>query len=152
MVEIERLRALISRLVGRCEELAPYSRLALDEYLATPEKVHASKYLLLTAIEDALAITNHVIASEGLRAPSDYADAFRSLEEGGLLPQALSLRLESMARFRNPIVHVYAQVDDRRVHAILRDDLADLRELARIVLERFRRANAGTSLRNAVAW
>jgi uncharacterized protein YutE (UPF0331/DUF86 family) len=138
MVEIERLRALISRLVSRCEDLEPYARLSLEEYLAAPERVHASKYLLLTAIEDALSTANHVIASEGYRAPSDYADAFRSLGEHGILPAALSLRLESMARFRNLLVHVYATVDDRRVHVVLREDLGDLHELARIVLERFR--------------
>jgi uncharacterized protein YutE (UPF0331/DUF86 family) len=138
MVEIERLRALVSRLIGRCDDLEPYSRLSLAEYLAVPERVHASKYLLLTAIEDALSIANHVIASEGFRAPSDYADAFRSLAEHAILPAALSLRLESMARFRNLLVHVYAVVDDRRVHAIVRDDLGDLRELAGIILDRFR--------------
>lgn len=137
MVELARLRGLLSRLVSRADELEPYARLALEDYLADPEKVHASKYLLLTAIEDALATANHIIASEGMRAPSDYADAFRSLSESGLLPPELATRLEAMARFRNLLVHVYAVVDDRRVHAILREDVGDLRELARVVLNRF---------------
>ncbi|HSM08112.1 MAG TPA: hypothetical protein VLA33_03750 [Gemmatimonadota bacterium] len=37
--------------------------------------------LLINVIEDALAVANHVIASEGYRSPGDYADSFRVLEE-----------------------------------------------------------------------
>ena len=62
-----------------------------DAYLADTRSIHASKYLLLTAIEDALALANHVIASEGLRAPSDYADAFRSLRDAGVIEPELSV-------------------------------------------------------------
>lgn len=114
----------------------------MTDYLGQPEKVHASKYLLLTAIEDGLAAANHIIASEGLRAPSDYADAFRSLAESEIIAAPLSLRLESMARFRNLLLHTYAIVDDRRVHDFLRNDLDDLRELARALPDRFANADA----------
>jgi uncharacterized protein YutE (UPF0331/DUF86 family) len=109
----------------------------VEEFLADRRSVHASKYLLITTIEDALAIANHVIASEGYRAPTDYADAFRSLAEAGVLEEPLSHRLEAMARFRNLLIHVYAEVDDRRVHGFLQSDLSDLEQLARLILDRF---------------
>jgi uncharacterized protein YutE (UPF0331/DUF86 family) len=111
--------------------------MAPDDYLGDARSIHASKYLLLTAIEDVLAVANHVIASEGYRAPADYADAFRSLVESGVLDSALGERLESMSRFRNLLIHVYAEVDDRRVHGYLRGDLGDLEEFARAVLKSF---------------
>ncbi len=101
MVDAARLRALLARLHSRRRELERYALLAPDRYLADPQQVHACKYLLITAIEDALAAANHVIASEGYRAPSDYADAFRSLREAGLLSSELAERLGRMARFRN---------------------------------------------------
>lgn len=126
MVDPHRLRTLLSRLRARRRELERYARLDADGFLADSEQVNSAKYLLITAIEDALAAANHVIASEGYRAPVDYADAFRSLREAGILPSALAERLEAMARFRNLLVHVYAEVDDRRVHEFLRKDLADL--------------------------
>ena len=137
MVDSARLRSVLSRLTGRCEELRSYAAMDLDEYLGDRRSVHASKYLLLTAIEDALAVANHVIASEGYRAPTDYADAFRSLVEAQVLDQALGERLETMSRFRNLLIHVYAEVDDRRVHGFLRSDLGDLEALARALLARF---------------
>ena len=137
MVDAGRLRAILSRLQARQRELAAYAALTQEQYLADPRGVYASKYLLLTAIEDALAVANHVIASEGYRAPSDYADAFRSLREAGVVDAVLAGRLEGMARFRNLLVHQYDDVDDRRVHAILRQDREDLDGFAGAVLRAF---------------
>lgn len=58
----------------------------------------ASKYLLITAIEDVLSIANHIIASEGWRSPADYADAFAVLREHDLVSRDLAERLATMAR------------------------------------------------------
>jgi uncharacterized protein YutE (UPF0331/DUF86 family) len=139
LVDPTRLRSLLSRLTSACQELQAYADMSADEYLSDRRSIHASKYLLVTAIEDALAIANHIIASEAYRAPTDYADAFRSLAEAGVLEESLSQPLEEMARFRNLLIHVYAEVDDRRVHGFLQSDLTDLALLARAVLERFGR-------------
>lgn len=134
MVDAVRLRSLLSRLKSRVDKLVRYGEMDRDAYLADDEGVDASKYRLVTAIEDALAVANHVIASEGLRAPVDYADAFRSLREADMLARGLADRLEAMARFRNLLVHVYAEVDDRRVHEFLAADLADLRAFVAAML------------------
>lgn len=137
MVDAVKLRNLLSRLKSRVERLRGYGSRDVETYLADEDAVDSSKYVLITAIEDALAIANHVIASEGLRAPADYADAFRSLREADALDRELARRLEAMARFRNLLVHVYAEVDDHRVHEFLRQDVADLERFAESILEHF---------------
>jgi len=137
VVDSVRLRALLARLHERCGRLGRYAAMGSDEYLANEEKIDASKYLLITAAEDALSIANHTIASEGFRAPSDFADAFRSLRDAGILPSELAERLEDMARFRNLLVHEYAVVDNRRVHQFLQNDLRDLVTFARAILDAF---------------
>lgn len=137
MVDAPRLRVLLQRLESRCARLGAYAALPAQEYLAAAERVDASKYLLVTVIEDALSAANHVIAAEGYRPPSDYADAFRSLAEAGVLEAGLSDRLQAMARFRNVLVHGYADVDDRRVHGFLRDDLKDLRAFVAAIVTAF---------------
>lgn len=137
MVDPARLRDLLTRIRSRRRDLQSYAALEADDYLSEPERVHASKYLLITAIEDALAAANHIIASEGFRTPSDYADAFRSLAEAGVLSPDHARRLEGMARFRNLLVHVYTRVDDRRVHEFLRQDLGDLDGLVEAILKGF---------------
>lgn len=137
MVDSARVRTVLSRLTARRRALATYAELDVDRYLGDPQAAPASKYHLLTAIEDVLAVANHVIAAEAYRAPSDYADAFRSLAEAEVLTRELAARLEQMARFRNLLVHEYAEVDDRRVHAFLRRDLEDLDRFVAAVLAAF---------------
>lgn len=67
------------------------------------------------AIEASIDIGEHIIASEGLRSPTEYAEVFASLGEAGYLPADLVPALMDMARFRNLLVHEYVRVDDARV-------------------------------------
>lgn len=135
MVDPDRLRKLLGRIADRRERLARYAERDLSSYLGDEEAVAASKYLLITAIEDVLSVANHVIASEGWRSPADYADAFAVLREHHVLPRDLADRLAAMARFRNLLVHIYAEVDDARVHRFLREDLGDFEAFASAVLD-----------------
>jgi uncharacterized protein YutE (UPF0331/DUF86 family) len=137
VVDAAKLRALLARIGEQAERLRKYGRQSLADYLGNEEGVLASKYLLVTTIEDVLAVANHIIASEGYRSPADYADGFRVLGERGILEPALAHRLEAMARFRNLLIHVYAQLDDERVHRYLRQDLMDLDAFATAVLTAF---------------
>ncbi len=84
------------------------------------------KYRFIVAIEVCIDVGRHVVASEGLRAPLDYADAFAVLADAGLLDPAIAAELRDTARFRNLLVHGYAKVDDTRVVEILRDRVDDL--------------------------
>lgn len=137
MVDPRKVRSLLGRLAQRSEELSRYAEREPDAYLADREGILASKYLLINVIEDALAVANHVIASEGYRGPGDYADSFRVLEEQDLLPGDLAARLFAAAGFRNLLVHEYARIDDRRVHDFLTEGLDDLRAFAAAVYEAF---------------
>ena len=137
MVDAGKLRALLARIADRRERLEGHAGQSLADYLADEQGVLASKYLLVTLIEDALAVANHIIASEGYRSPADYADAFRVLGERDVVETALARRLEAMARFHNLLIHVYAEVDDARVHRHLREDLDDLDALVTAVLAAF---------------
>ena len=54
-----------------------------------------------------------------------------ALGEAGLISPALADRLQSMARFRNLVVHMYWRVDYGRVYDLLADGLEDLRAFSR---------------------
>lgn len=137
MVDAGRVRSLLGRLRERRDRLRTYERLSLEEFMAGDEGRLASKYLLLTAIEDVISVANHVIASEGFRSPGDYAEAFSILIEHDIIDRELGVRLQRMARFRNLLVHVYADVDDERVHAYLTSRLDDLDRFAAGILKAF---------------
>lgn len=84
-------------------------------------------YRLLTAIEAALYVCYHVCARRLHRVPDDYAGCFALLGDAGLLSPDLSQNLQRVARFRNVLVHVYWDMDESRVHAILQSSLDHLR-------------------------
>ena len=51
-----------------------------------------------------------------LGTPSSYADAFRRLQEAGIVDVTLADRLVRAAGFRNLVAHAYESLDMRRVH------------------------------------
>jgi uncharacterized protein YutE (UPF0331/DUF86 family) len=134
MVDLRRLRALLDRIGAETTELRRLAAMTDDELTADPERMPGAKYRLQVAVEACIDAAEHVIASEGLRSPESYADAFTALGEAGVLDPDLTRSLEDAARFRNLLVHQYGEIDDARVREILRTRIDDL--------ERFRAALA----------
>lgn len=126
MVDPGRVRALLERLVEETTHLRRLASLPPDDLLSDPDRIAAVKYRFVVAIETCIDVGEHIIASEGLRAPNDFADTFAVLGEAGFTPHALVPTLQQMARFRNLLVHHYQRVDDVRVAEILRSRLDDL--------------------------
>jgi uncharacterized protein YutE (UPF0331/DUF86 family) len=68
-----------------------------------------------------------------LGTPSSYADAFRRLEQGGIVESGLADRLVRAAGFRNIVEHAYETLDMSRVFLAATTGPADLRAfLARL--------------------
>jgi uncharacterized protein YutE (UPF0331/DUF86 family) len=124
----------------------------LDEYLGTldeiskaPEKVFlkdkiligSAKYYLQISIECCLDVANHIIASERYRAPKDYADSFAVLEEKGIVQQQLGQNLRQMTKFRNRLVHLYGEIDDKLVYEFLKTDVEDIRKFRRVIIRKY---------------
>jgi uncharacterized protein YutE (UPF0331/DUF86 family) len=142
MVDAGRLRALLDRIGEETGHLERLAAMPDERLLDDPDLLAAVKYRFVVAIEACIDAGEHVIASEGLPAPADFAGVFTVLAQRGFLPGDAVTSLQAMARFRNLLVHGYAIVDDHRVVSILRSGPADLRrfvaELARSTLERER--------------
>jgi uncharacterized protein YutE (UPF0331/DUF86 family) len=137
MVDPGRLRALLDRLTQETAHLRRLAALPPLELLADADLIAAVKYRFVVAIETCIDVGEHIVASEGLRSPTDFADTFAVLGEAGSIGEDLVPPLQDMARFRNVLVHGYQRVDDGRVVEILRSRLDDF--------ERFKAATAGSS-------
>ncbi len=98
------------------------------DFVAT-SSVHdlAERYLHL-AMEAALDIANHWIASQSLRTPESNRDTFSVLEESGEIDASLAERLRAWAGFRNILVHEYVNIDHRITYRAIAEDLTDLIE------------------------
>lgn len=130
MVDELRVRMMLDRLGAEIDALHRLATRDPTELLGDDDLLAAVKYRFIVAIEVCIDLGRHIIASEGLRAPVDYADVFSVLAEAALVDPGSAADLRDTARFRNLLVHGYARTDDTRVVEILRsrvDDLAAFR-------------------------
>jgi uncharacterized protein YutE (UPF0331/DUF86 family)/predicted nucleotidyltransferase len=125
MVNHEKIETIILQPQEFLKHLRRLAQVPVDEFLNDPDKTGSARYYCVVAIETCIDICNHIISSKGFRAPSDYADIFRILGENQVFPKAFVQTLEQMAGFRNRLVHVYGDVNDRRIHEYLRGNLTD---------------------------
>ncbi len=127
-INLNLLRQRAREITNAIATLRRRSNRPKEEFVIDDDAVDASKYTLLTAIEAAISICNHLAARMLNKSPDTYAECFTILASGGLITNELADRLAAMAGFRNLLVHVYDQIDGGRVWEILRSDLRDLEE------------------------
>lgn len=106
-----------------------------SDFLLDPDAQDIDAWRLLVAIESTLSLCCHVSARRLGRVPDDFAGCFAALGEAGLVPPELADRLQSMARVRNLLVHMYWEVDYGRVYDLLADGVEDLRSFSRAMAQ-----------------
>ncbi|OGO40095.1 MAG: hypothetical protein A2Z04_03580 [Chloroflexi bacterium RBG_16_57_9] len=118
-----RLRiGVIEENLVRLETIRSYS---FEDFQADFLKVEATKHLLQVAIEAMVDICAHITARLRIRPPENGAALVKALGKVGLLPGDHVKKYVQMIKFRNLLVHLYADVDDRRVYDILQNHLGD---------------------------
>lgn len=90
---------------------------------------------LQRAIQAALDIANHLIASNGWETPNKSADAFATLARHEILEDAQVPIMRAMVGFRNLVVHRYADLDVGVVRNIVNNHLGDLSTFGAQVIE-----------------
>ena len=123
----DKITKLVSELRISVKRLRHLSKLPQNDFVADPDKVGSAKYHFIVAIESCIDMSNHVIARNGFRVPEDYGDTFRVMAEAGALENGFAQELRNMAKFRNRLVHLYWEVDDKQVHEILKNRLDDFK-------------------------
>lgn len=135
MVDRDKIEGLIRHLRQYLTYLRQAASLTPTEFLTDPHAIGSARYYLTVSVEACLDIASHIIASEGLRAPRDYKDTFRVLNEAGVLPDDVATTMQSLAGLRNLLVHVYWNVDDAMIHESLRSELDDFERFVTHVLD-----------------
>jgi len=124
----ETMVKLVSELRKNVARLQELSMLTEAEFLKDPDKIGSAKYHFIVAIESCIDMCNHVISRNGFRAPEDYGDTFRVMNEEGALELDFSDDLVNMAKFRNRLVYIYLEVENKQVYEILQDRLNDFKK------------------------
>jgi len=122
----ERITDFLRLISADLRDLRDKAQVDMETYLSTRDLQAVVERRLQTAIESCINIGNHLIARLGLRTPQDYRDVFRILGEYQIITSPLAEQMIDMARFRNLLVHVYWEIDHRRVYSSLSDRLVQL--------------------------
>jgi uncharacterized protein YutE (UPF0331/DUF86 family) len=121
-----RVRELLGHINDATRRLRQLGAVSEEEFLADYRNTESAKYLFIVATEAAIDLCNHIVARRGGRAPRTYADCFTLLAELDVIDRDLAQRLGTMARFRNLLVHLYADIDNQRIYESIHTDLTDL--------------------------
>lgn len=132
MVDAERAGARLGRLEKLIEDLESIRAEGEDAYLAQDRLRMAAERELELAVQICIDIGTQLVMERSVRAPETYADVFRAMADADLLPRDLAERLSAAARQRNLLVHLYLEINDRKVFDSL-NSLDDLRQFGEIV-------------------
>lgn len=89
---------------------------------------------LQRAVQAAIDLAAHIVASEGLGLPDSLRDHFRLLQQAGIISPALTEKMIAMVGFRNIAVHNYQKLDLDILKSILQHNLGDLETFCRAIL------------------
>jgi len=94
----------------------------------------AVQHGLQVSIQCVIDVCQLLVAGLALGPPASSVEAMDLLRDAGVFPAPFAQTLGRMARFRNVLVHAYAQVDLKRVHESLMGQLDDFGRFAADVL------------------
>ena len=95
----------------------------------------AIEHGLQLAIQCIIDVCHYLVADLVLGVPATTQEAIELLRNAGVFPATFADTLVQMARFRNLLVHVYAQIDIERVYDHLQNHLDDFGQFAQHVLQ-----------------
>jgi len=141
----ERVRKMVSSMRVAVRQLSDLSVLEENVFLNDSHKIASAKYNFIIAIKAAIDMGNHIISQDGFRAPEDYADIFTVLGEYEVVDKQFVNELRNMARFRNRLVHIYWEVDDKQVYKIMQSNPGDFKTFLNCISSFLGLDNIGSS-------
>ncbi|APM39264.1 type VII toxin-antitoxin system HepT family RNase toxin [Clostridium kluyveri] len=135
MVKREIVISRINQLNEYVNILKTIKKYDKETYIKDPLIYGAAERFLHLSIECILDIGNHVISDMGYRKPENNRDIFLVLYENNILDEKIKINLCNMASFRNILVHDYIKLDRELVYGIINNDLKDIEEFVKIIIE-----------------
>ena len=123
----------LERLQEYVRILNSYRKYSIQEIKKDFTLKGAVERYLEVSLECILDIGEMVISKEGFRKPETYREVIEILGEKGILPEEFAKRFAEVAKFRNILVHMYAEVDVEMVYEILQNNLGDFDEFAKYI-------------------
>ncbi len=119
---------IIKRINGIQSEIAELQKLgaqSLDEF-SSGYGYKLAEYHLHHALEGIFHIATHILSRIPGGQATEYAESARKLGEFGITDKAFAnTTLVKMAKYRNRIVHFYAEITPQEYYEIIKNNLGD---------------------------
>lgn len=93
---------------------------------------------LQRAVQAAIDLATHIVASEGLGLSDTIKGNFRLLQDAGMVNKEIARKMEAMVGFRNIAIHDYETIDKQVLKSILSGNLKDLEDFYAMLLLHFK--------------
>lgn len=119
---------ILKRVNGIQQEVAELRRLGslpLEKF-RTGDAPKLAQFHLHRALEGIFNISTHILSRIPGAQATTYQEIALKLGEAGILDKDFATKkLTLMAKYRNRLVHFYAEVTEKELYEIIRDDLED---------------------------
>ncbi|WP_448383469.1 type VII toxin-antitoxin system HepT family RNase toxin [Desulfosoma sp.] len=126
----------IQRMIGEIRLLPLESP---EAFLADRRNVWAAESCLRRALEALLDLGRHILAKGFAVGSSEYKEIARQLGAHGVLPPSLAHLLQTLAGYRNRLVHFYHEVTHEELYQICTAHLQDVERVLESLLDWIRR-------------
>ena len=135
MIDKSKISLQFEELNRYLKDMEGLKQLSPESFLADQRNVYSLRYLLQVSIETCINIANHIISRNKLGIPKEYAEVFRILNQEKIISDELQTKLIQMTRFRNRLVHVYWDIDDKTIFEYLNTHLNDFHQFKTAITE-----------------
>src|SRR3989344_671133 len=112
--------AEIKKYVEELSEIAPHS---FSAYASSLEKKAACERYVEKIAEALTDLAFLAIKGKKLAIPEDDIDAFRILQESGLIEPSIAQKMRNVKGMRNIIAHQYGTIDDEVIFHSVKEEL-----------------------------
>jgi uncharacterized protein YutE (UPF0331/DUF86 family) len=126
--------ATIQRCLKRIKERSGLDPVSLDNL----DKQDIFVLNLQRAVQAAIDLATHIVASEGLGLSDTIRGNFKLLQDAGIINEEITRRMESMVGFRNIAIHDYEVIDKEILKSILTGNLKDIEDFYTTLLLHFK--------------
>lgn len=121
-IVVKRMEGIEAELV----ELRGLGEQSVEEF-ATGEGWKLAQFHLHRALEGVFNIGAHILSRIPGAQATQYREVALKLGEAGIVSKELAARkLVEMAKYRNRLVHFYAQIEPGELYRIIKDNLGDI--------------------------
>jgi uncharacterized protein YutE (UPF0331/DUF86 family) len=113
----------IDRMIEEIRKLPLNDR---DAFMADNRNIWAAESCLRRALEALLDLGRHILAKRFGKAVAEYKEIARALHKANVLNADLSATLETLAGYRNRMVHFYHEISNNELFEICTNGLPDI--------------------------